>query len=48
MKFLNGLSILIILLFMGICYYRSCKKTAEDLVHECIGGKDEMKKEDEL
>jgi len=48
MKFVLGLSILIILFSMGICYYRSCKKTADELVNEDIGGKDEMKKKDNL
>jgi len=48
MKFLNGLSILIILLFMGMFYYRFCKKTADELVHKYIEEKDEMKKEDNL
>jgi len=46
MKFLNGLSILIILLFMGMFYYRFCKKTADELVHKYIEEKDEMKKEE--
>lgn len=48
MKFLNGLSILIILLFMGGYYYRSCKKTADEFVNEYIEEKDEMKKADNL
>ena len=48
MKFLLGLSIFIILLFMGIFYYHSCKKTADEFVHKYIEEKNEMKKEDEL
>jgi hypothetical protein len=36
MKFLLGLSTLIILLFMGMFYYSSCKKTADDLVRKII------------
>ena len=44
MKFLLGLSIFIILLFMGIFYYHSCKKTADEFVHKYIEEKNEMKK----
>lgn len=48
MKFLNGLSILIILIFMGRCYYRFCKKTADEFVHKYIEEKDETEKEGNL
>jgi len=48
MKFLLGLLILIILLFIGMFNYRSCKKTADELVHKYIEERDEMKKEDSL
>lgn len=47
MKFLLGLSILIILLFIGMSYYSFCKKTADEFVNKYIDEKDEMKKEDE-
>jgi len=46
MKFLLGLSILIILLFMGMFYYRFCKKTADEFVRKYIEEKGEMKKEE--
>ena len=41
MKFLLGLSVLIILLFMGMFYYRSCKNLADELLHEYIEARDE-------
>ena len=48
MEFLLGLLILIILLFMGMFYYRSCKKSADKLMYIYIKERDEMeKKEDE-
>ena len=33
---------------MGMFYYRSCKKTADEFVNKYIEEKDEMKKEDNL
>jgi len=44
MEFLLGLSILIILIFMGIYYYRSCKKTGDECVNKYIEENDEMQK----
>jgi hypothetical protein len=46
MKFLLGLSILIILIFMGKFYYSSCKNTADEFVHKYMEEKSEMHKED--
>jgi len=46
MKFLLGLSILIILIFMGIYYYRSCKKTGDEFVLKYIEEEDEINRED--
>ena len=46
MKFLLGLSILIILIFMGIYYYRSCKKTGDECVNKYIEENDGMQKKD--
>jgi hypothetical protein len=40
MKFLLGLSILIILIFMGMFYYHFCKNTADEFVNKYIEGKD--------
>ena len=46
MKFLLGLPILIILIFMGKFYYGSCKNTADEFVHKYMEEKNEMHKED--
>lgn len=46
MKFLFGLSILIILLFIGIFYYRFCKNTAYEFIQKYIEEKGQIKKED--
>ena len=37
MKFLLGLSALIILLYMGVFYFRSCKKTGDEYISNPCG-----------
>jgi hypothetical protein len=46
MKFLLGLSALIILFFMGLLYSRSCKKSADDFLHKYIEENDAMVRKD--
>ena len=46
MKFLLGLLALIILLFIGLLYSRSCKKTADDFLHKYIEENDLMRRKD--
>lgn len=46
MKFLLGLSTLIILLYMGVFYFRSCKKTGDEYVNKYIEENDEMQRKD--
>lgn len=46
MRFLLGLSALIILFFMGLLYSRFCKKTAYDFLHKYIEENDEMLRKD--
>ncbi len=43
MKFFIGLLILMILVFMGMFYYRFCKKIADKLVHAYLEGRDQEK-----
>ena len=46
MKFLLGLATLIVLLYMGVFYFRFCKKTSDEYVNKYIEEKSEMHKED--
>jgi hypothetical protein len=46
MKFLLGLSALIILFFMGLLYSRSCKKTADDFLQKYIEENNVMLRKD--
>jgi hypothetical protein len=45
-KFLLGLSALIILFFMGLLYSRSCKKTADDFLQKYIEENNVMLRKD--
>jgi len=46
MKFLLGLSALIIIFFMGLLYSRSCTKTADDFLQKYIEENDVMGRKD--
>ena len=48
MNFLLGLLILIIILFIGMFNYCSCKKTADELVYKYIEERDKVEKENSL
>jgi hypothetical protein len=46
MKFILGLSTLIILFYMGVFYFRSCKKTGDEYVNKYIKENDVMGRKD--